>query len=219
MTFSAETGSENLTTKPEVLKRALTMSESSRAKSTYRVAFESEKSVILQDIGDLEQIRARIGVSRRKMCQILMVDPSAWTRWTRSAEGAPPHVYRMLEWYLLLKEKHPTLAHQYYERLSKPVTAEGENLLRQELQHQLKSTQSRLSSQLSSEVEQLQRELSNLRQRFPEKSPGSEFPSDDTRKIARTTILAGPMLWGASGFLLGLAAWALGTFLFRAMSK
>lgn len=136
--------------------------EQLRSKSSYRVTFESEKEVIRKDIGDLEQIRTRLGVSRRKICQILMVDPSAWTRWTRSTDGAPPHVYRMLEWYLLLREKHPTLAHQYYERLSQPARPEGEVILKQEILHQLKSTESRLKTDWSVELDRLQSQLRSL---------------------------------------------------------
>lgn len=47
------------------------------------------------------------------MCQLLLVDPSAWTRWTRNEEKTPPHIYRALEWFLALNEKtltHPDLA-------------------------------------------------------------------------------------------------------------
>jgi len=43
-----------------------------------------------------------------------MVDPSAWTRWTKKYQDAPPHIYRALEWYLLLSEKHPSLGHPFW---------------------------------------------------------------------------------------------------------
>ncbi|RYZ67439.1 MAG: hypothetical protein EOP05_17735 [Proteobacteria bacterium] len=43
------------------------------------------------------------------MAQLLMVDPSAWTRWTRGGENVPPHIYRMLTWYLALEDKYPAL--------------------------------------------------------------------------------------------------------------
>lgn len=43
------------------------------------------------------------------MAQLLLVDPSAWTRWTKGGDEAPPHIYRMLQWYLALEEKYPAL--------------------------------------------------------------------------------------------------------------
>ena len=43
-----------------------------------------------------------------------MVDPSAWTRWTKNGEKAPPHIYRALQWYLIMNEKIPGLTPQYF---------------------------------------------------------------------------------------------------------
>jgi transcriptional regulator with XRE-family HTH domain len=84
-------------------------SASSKSKSVLRMRYEAEVSVIRRKLGELEQIRNQLGLSQRKMCQLLMVDPSAWTRWTRGGEDAPPHVYRMLQWYLALEDKYPAL--------------------------------------------------------------------------------------------------------------
>lgn len=39
------------------------------------------------------------------MCQLLLVDPSAWTRWHSAGGSPPPHVYRALEWFLVLEGK------------------------------------------------------------------------------------------------------------------
>lgn len=80
-----------------------------RARSSLRLKYEAEVELIRRKIGELDEIRAQLGLSQRKMCQLLLVDPSAWTRWTRREEGAPPHVYRMLQWYLALEEKYPAL--------------------------------------------------------------------------------------------------------------
>ena len=85
-------------------------------RSSRRLRYQAEVQVIRKEIGDLEQVRLRLGLSQRKMGELLMVDPSAWTRWTKLNQAAPPHIYRMLEWYLLVKRDHPGLAHQYYER-------------------------------------------------------------------------------------------------------
>ncbi len=84
-----------------------------RAKTSHRIKYEAEVEVIRRQIGDLEQIRLNLGLSRRKICQLLLVDPSAWTRWSRS-HTAPPHIYRALQWYMSLLEKIPGLSHHYF---------------------------------------------------------------------------------------------------------
>lgn len=78
-----------------------------RSKTSLRLKYEAEVEVIQKKIGNIEQIRHDLGLSRRKMCQLLMVDPSSWTRWTQNPESIPPHIYRGLQWYLALIEKHP----------------------------------------------------------------------------------------------------------------
>lgn len=83
-----------------------------RVRTANRIKYEAEVDVIRRQIGDLEDIRSKLGLSRRKMCQLLMVDPSAWTRWMK--EGAPPYVYRALEWYMLLSKEAPHQAHSYW---------------------------------------------------------------------------------------------------------
>lgn len=71
--------------------------------------------VIRRQLGGLEEIRGKLGLSQRKMCQLLMVDPSAWTRWTKSGvDQAPPHIYRALQWYMSLQEKIPGLTPAYF---------------------------------------------------------------------------------------------------------
>jgi hypothetical protein len=83
-------------------------------KTSLRLKYEAEKKVIEQQIGSLETVRHRLGLSRRKICQLLLVDPSAWSRWTRSFTAAPPHIYRSLHWYTLLQEKDPALNHRLW---------------------------------------------------------------------------------------------------------
>ena len=67
-----------------------------RTKTSERYVFEAESKVSQSRIGTLEDVRFRLGLSRRKMCQLLLVDPSAWTRWNRKGADAPPHIYRCL---------------------------------------------------------------------------------------------------------------------------
>ncbi len=86
-----------------------------RAKSSVRMHYEAQVEVIRRQIGDLEKIRENLGLSRRKICQLLMVDPSAWTRWTKDDENPPPpHIYRALQWFMILQEKLPGLTPQYF---------------------------------------------------------------------------------------------------------
>lgn len=82
-------------------------SENERAKSPLRIKYEAEKSVLRQKLGSLEEIRQKLGLTQRKMTQLLLVDPSAWTRWMRDESRVPPHVYRSLQWYLELVDKKP----------------------------------------------------------------------------------------------------------------
>ncbi len=85
-----------------------------RAKSSVRMHYEAQVEVIKRQLGDLEKIRETLGLSQRKICQLLMVDPSAWTRWVKNGENPPPHIYRALQWYMILQEKLPGLTPQYF---------------------------------------------------------------------------------------------------------
>lgn len=84
-----------------------------RVQSSQKMKYSAEVTLIKRTHGDLEGIRSKIGLSQRKMCQLLMVDPSAWTRWTKSENEAPPHIYRALQWFLLLQEKDPNAGTPY----------------------------------------------------------------------------------------------------------
>lgn len=79
------------------------------SKSSLRIKYEAEVQVIKKSCGSLEEIRRSLNLSKRKMAQLLLVDPSAWTRWTSQGGEAPPHIYRSLQWFLILQEKHPEL--------------------------------------------------------------------------------------------------------------
>ncbi len=85
-----------------------------KPKSSHRIHYEAQVEVIRRQIGELESIREKLGLSQRKICQLLMVDPSAWTRWTKRGDEAPPHIYRALQWYMILQEKIPGLTPQYF---------------------------------------------------------------------------------------------------------
>jgi transcriptional regulator with XRE-family HTH domain len=99
-----------------------------RAKTSLRIRYEAEVQVIKRKLGNLEDIRKTLGLSQRKICQLLFVDPSAWTRWTKGRDEAPPHIYRMLQWYLALEDKYPALDTGFWlstvSRISEPAQNE-----------------------------------------------------------------------------------------------
>lgn len=58
---------------------------------------------------DLEETRLSLGLSRRQMCLLLKVDPSAWTRWMKSKKGAPLHIHQALGWYMQVIRQNPDI--------------------------------------------------------------------------------------------------------------
>ena len=85
-----------------------------RSKTSLRMNYEAQVAVIKKQIGDLEAIRVDLGLTQRKMAQLLLVDPSTWTRWVKGGDNVPPHIWRALHWYLTLKEKVPGLTPQFF---------------------------------------------------------------------------------------------------------
>jgi hypothetical protein len=82
--------------------------EGPRAKTSLRMNYEAQAEVIKKQIGDLEELRGKLGLPARKMAQLLMVDPSTWTRWTKYGDQPPLLVWRALQWYLLAQDKLPS---------------------------------------------------------------------------------------------------------------
>lgn len=80
--------------------------EVSKIKSSLKMQYEAESAVIKKKLGDIDQIRGDLRLSKRQMAQILLVDPSSLTRWQKE-ETTPPYIYRSLQWYLALIDKHP----------------------------------------------------------------------------------------------------------------
>lgn len=103
-----------------------------KAKSPLSIRYAAEIKIFKAQHGGLEDIRKKLGFSRRRMCQLLMVDPSAWTRWTKDENRVPPHVYRALEWFIALNERaytQPELAAIFTQRykLSSALTPKAED--------------------------------------------------------------------------------------------
>ncbi len=88
----------------------------SRIKTSTRLNYEAQVKVIRDQVGDLESIRSRLGLSQRKMAQLLLVDPSSWSRWTQKGHEVPPHIYRALHWYMIIQEKVPGLNASYFHQ-------------------------------------------------------------------------------------------------------
>ncbi len=133
-----------------------TNNEDLSPKSSLRIKYEAEVRVIQKSLGTLEDIRRKLGLSKRKMAQLLMVDPSAWTRWTQTDGDAPPHIYRSLQWYLILQDKHPELKSSFWlNSVSQPSLSqhEIENIkksiaqdLTQEFKNQLRAQKTKKTS-------------------------------------------------------------------------
>ncbi|MGE0764604.1 MAG: hypothetical protein AB7N80_15115 [Bdellovibrionales bacterium] len=110
-----------------------------RHKTALRLRYESEARVILRQIGGLEGARKTLGLSQRKICQLLLVDPSAWTRWTRDEAKVPPHVVRSLQWYLTLETKDPAWS-QWRELILKREPDPNMDRWCRDLEQKLKKT-------------------------------------------------------------------------------
>ncbi|MBK9038127.1 MAG: hypothetical protein IPL83_03015 [Bdellovibrionales bacterium] len=129
-----------------------------RSKTSLRLKYEAETAVIQKKIGHLEDIRISLGLSRRKMAQLLLVDPSAWTRWTKNEDSAPPHIFRALQWYMALIDKQPGWHPQnsFNSGDVAKVQEERLNQVQSELERQisyLKSENNRLETELIKRVE------------------------------------------------------------------
>lgn len=170
----------------EDTSQALLQRSRPRSKTPDRITYESEVDVIRSQIGDLEDIRHRLGLSARKMAQLLMVDPSAWSRWSKKNTPPPPHVYRALQWYLILQEKNPGftpqvfLAHRW---------------------HGVRSANAENSGELSRQIEKLKQKIDDLESRETEKREkafkGSE--DDGLKRFSSSRIslkLSGSILLG-----------------------
>lgn len=98
-----------------------------RSKTSLRMNYEAQVQVVKNQLGDLEEIRLNLGLSQRKMAQLLMIDPSSWTRWVKKGDEAPPHIWRALQWYSIIQDKIPGLTAHYFNGNS-PKTLHEESL-------------------------------------------------------------------------------------------
>ena len=135
------------------------------AKSSLRLKYEAEVMVLRRKMGGLEEIRARLGLSSRKMAQLLMVDPSAWTRWVQGGDSAPPHVCRALAWYLALEEKFPGLDHQFWlSSVSRPQSEDLALAAQRSLKNEAQSFRDELQAQFQAQLRDLSVEQLRVRE-------------------------------------------------------
>ncbi len=142
-----------------------------RARSSLRQRYEAEARVIEKRLGGLESVRETLGLSQRKMAQLLLVDPSAWTRWT-GGDTAPPHVWRALAWYLALQDKYPALDAAFWLQ-GVARAADGDRISQNadEIRAQRLQTRS-----LELKIQELMNEIESLKSR----TDFNSRPIDDT---------------------------------------
>ena len=181
-----------------------------RARSSLRQRYEAEARVIERRIGGLEKAREMLGLSQRKMAQLLLVDPSAWTRWTQGSQGAPPHVWRALAWYLALQDKYPALDAAFWlqgvarstgpavdEQVSRNLAANADEIRAAKLH----------TRALEIKIQELSREIARLQQIIPAKDPDSaaEVRGSEKTELAETRAIANFFLaltFAVLGFLV-----------------
>lgn len=130
-----------------------------RAISAVRLNYEAQVKVIKGQIGDLENIRSSLDLSQRKMAQLLLVDPSSWSRWTQKGDDVPPHIYRALQWYMILQEKIPGLNSSYF--LQKDIS-----LLKKDIEATLTKRMDELVFNSASENDRFEGEILDLKQKL-----------------------------------------------------
>lgn len=149
---------------PPSFEKNLENSSTPRVRSSLRQRYEAEAKVIERRIGGLEKAREALGLSQRKMAQLLLVDPSAWTRWTQTEAGAPPHVWRSLAWYLALQEKYPALDAAFWLQ-GVARAADGDRISQNADEIRAAKLHAR---SLEIKIQELSREIARLQQRVPD---------------------------------------------------
>ena len=134
----------------------------SKSSSGLREQYLKEKLDIESEHGTLEDMREKLGMSRRKICQLLLVDPSAWTRWTKSKEGAPPHVYQALRWYMELNQQGGGA-----QKISaQPLLKEAQQEIIEDNQHMpmvLEAKMLQISTVYERQLSKISQEIENLK--------------------------------------------------------
>lgn len=198
---TADRGAARVPT-PLISEEFIENTPSTRARSSLRQRYEAEARVIERRIGGLEKAREGLGLSQRKMAQLLLVDPSAWTRWTQTPQGAPPHVWRALAWYLALQEKYPALDAAFWLQ-GVARSADGDRISQNSDEIRAAKLHTR---SLEIKIQDLSREIAVLQQRVPTAtSEATEASLAEKKAQAETRALANFFLaatFAVFGFLI-----------------
>lgn len=154
-----------------------------RVTSPSRLNYEAQVKVIQGQIGDLEHIRSVLGLSQRKMAQLLLVDPSSWSRWTQRGDDVPPHIYRALQWYMILQEKVPGLNASYF--LQKDISS-----FRKEIESTLTKRMDELVFNSASENERFETEILDLKQKLKDADDVQRTVSKKLKRLYLVIFLA-----------------------------
>lgn len=66
------------------------------------VQYIKEKEKIIAEHGSLQEMRLKLGMSKSKIANMLLVKPSTWSRWEKNPEKAPPYIFQSVKWFLML---------------------------------------------------------------------------------------------------------------------
>lgn len=169
---------------PQISQEIVENTPSPRPRSSLRQRYEAEAKVIERRIGGLEKARETLGLSQRKMAQLLLVDPSAWTRWTQDGQGAPPHIWRALAWYLALQDKYPALDAAFWLQ-GVARSADGDRISQNADEIRAAKLHTR---SLEIKIQDLSREIARLKQVVPETEQPIATP--EKKEQAETRALA-----------------------------
>lgn len=78
--------------------------------------YQEGASAVAQSLGGIEGVQKALNLSLRELAQLLWVDVSSLHRWKNQPETSPPLLWKALEWYFLLVEKHPSLYPSFWLR-------------------------------------------------------------------------------------------------------
>jgi len=125
-----------------------TQEDKLKSKTALRMLYEAKSNLIRKQLGGLKGVQNKLQLSQRKLAQLLMVDPSTWTRWVKNEDSIPPHIWRSLEWYLALQDQVPGLSAQYFIGKSTDDIEQRFELLQKELKENLRLYQETFSQNL-----------------------------------------------------------------------
>lgn len=168
-----------------------------RPRSASRISYEAQVAVIQRQIGNLAEIPIKLGLSQRKICQLLLVDPSAWSRWSKD-RSAPPHIWRALQWYFIINDKIPGLSPGYF--LGKDTTHLIENAVkglsreRQTQEAKISQLEGYLENKLRDELALIRKENQNLHQKI-------EFQEIKFNKLHKKFLLSCGILFFLAVFM------------------